>query len=62
MKSKKELQEIADKILKLETSISLGKNIESNQEKILNIMSSLSLEEMSFVDEIITKKIYNEKL
>ena len=62
MKSEKELQEIADKILKLETSISLGKNIESNQEKILNIMSSLSLEEMSFVDEIITKKIYNEKL
>ena len=62
MKSKKELQEIADKILKLETSISLGKNIESNQEKILNIMSSLSLEEMSFVDETITKKIYNEKL
>jgi len=47
---------LSEKIVALEKEMRLGKNVQENQDKIENIMSTLSIEEMLQVDDYITKK------
>lgn len=55
-KQNKHLKIAAQKIMKAEKELLLGKNIKENQQKIEDIMSSLSVEDMLQIDEYITKK------
>ncbi len=52
----KEIKRIAKKIIALEKELKLGKNVKSNEQKIEEIMKSLSLEEMLELDQIICQK------
>lgn len=52
----KRIKRIAQKIVNLEKELQLGKNVKENQQKIEDIMSSLSVEDMLQIDEYITKK------
>ena len=52
----KRIKRIAQKIVNLEEELQLGKKVKENQQKIEDIMSSLSVEDMLQIDEYITKK------
>ena len=56
MKKIDELKKIAKQIFEYENLLSKDKNNKSLQEKIENIIMSLSLEDMLFLDEIIQNK------
>lgn len=56
MKKIDELKKIAKQVFEYETLLSKDKNNKSLQEKIENIIMSLSLEDMLFLDEIIQDK------
>ena len=47
---------LANKIAQIEEQIALGNNVQENQNKIQNIIDSLTLEEILQVDEYITRK------
>jgi TATA-box binding protein (TBP) (component of TFIID and TFIIIB) len=55
-KQDKRIKNIANKIANLEKEILLGKSVQENQQKIENIVSTLSLEDMLEIDEYILKK------
>jgi TATA-box binding protein (TBP) (component of TFIID and TFIIIB) len=55
-KQDKRIKNIANKIANLEKEMLLGKNIQENQQKIENIVSTLSFEDMLEIDEYILKK------
>lgn len=55
-KQNKKIRILAKKITDLENEMRLGKNIKENENKIYNIMSSLSLEDMLLLDEYIRRK------
>lgn len=57
MKSKKDLEFLAEKIIEAEKKIKLGENKKENQERIKNIAFSLSPIELLDLDEIIMSKI-----
>ena len=42
-------------IIELEQQIRLGKNVQSNQQKIQGIMSTLSMEDILFIDDYIRR-------
>ena len=50
---KKEIKNIAEKIMALELDIELGKNVKSAEQKIVDIMSTLSVFDAFDVDEYI---------
>lgn len=50
------IKKLALEIVDLENKIQLGKNIQENQQKIENIMCTLSLEDMLLIDDYITEK------
>lgn len=52
-KREKELKKIAQQIINLEYRLSLDKNDKSAQNKIQEIMSALSMEEMLMIDDYI---------
>lgn len=52
-KREKELKKIAQRIINLEEQIRLGKDVKSAQNKIQEIMSALSTEEMLIIDDYI---------
>lgn len=58
MKNKvdKHIKILAQKIVEAEKEILLGKNVQKNQQKIENIVSSLSFEDMMIMDEFIYEK------
>ncbi len=56
MKKIDELKKIAKQVFEYENLLSKDKNNKSLQEKIENIIMSLSLEDMLFLDEIIQDK------
>jgi len=47
---------VAQKIVKAEKEILLGENVQENQQKIENIMSSLSFEDVLLLDDYIQRK------
>ena len=53
----KRIRILSQKIYKLEQEISQGKNVKTNQEKIENIMSTLSFAEVIELDNYIHKKL-----
>lgn len=52
-KKEKELKKIAQRIINLEEQMRLGKDVKSAQNKIQEIMSALSTEEMLMIDDYI---------
>lgn len=52
-KSDKSIKVLAEKIVKLEKEIRLGKNVQENQQEIENIMASLPLESIVLIDDFI---------
>ena len=52
-KQNKHLKIAAQKIVKAEKELLLGKNVQENQQKIENIMSSLSFEDVLLLDDYI---------
>lgn len=52
----KEIKCLSEQIVALEKEMRLGKNVKENQDKIENIMSTLSIEEMLQIDDYIIKK------
>lgn len=50
---KKEIKNIAEKVMALELDIELGKNVKSAEQKIVDIMSTLSFFDTFDVDEYI---------
>ena len=52
----KRIKILAQKIVKAETEMRLGKDVQENQRKIENIVSSLSFEDMIAVDDYIYRK------
>lgn len=54
--NKKEKRKIAEKIVKLENQLNLGKDCQSAMEEIQKIVNTLSLEDMLEIDEYITVK------
>ena len=56
MKNKDELKEIAKQVLEYEILLDKDKNNKFVQEKIENIIMSLSLKEITLLDEIIQNK------
>lgn len=50
---KKEIKNIAEKIMALELDIELGRNVKSAEQKIVDIMSTLSFFDTFDVDEYI---------
>ena len=52
-KKEKELKKIAQHIINLEEQMRLGKDVKSAQNKIQEIMSALSTEEMLMIDDYI---------
>ena len=55
-KRNKHIKILAQKIVDLESEIRLGKDVQENQKKIENIVSSLSFEDMIRIDDYIFKK------
>ena len=55
-KQKQRIKILAQKIADLESEIRLGENVQENQKKIENIVSSLSFEDMIRIDDYIFKK------
>lgn len=55
-KQNKHLKIAAQKIAKAEKELLLGKNVQENQQKIENIMSSLSFEDVLLLDDYIQRK------
>lgn len=55
-KRNKRIKILSSKIVKAEQEIREGKNVKINEDKIKNIMGSLSLEEMLELDEYIHRK------
>ena len=55
-KQNKHLKIAAQKIVKVEKELLLGKNVQENQQKIENIMSSLSFEDVLLLDDYIQRK------
>lgn len=55
-KKNKRIKILSQKIVNLENKIQLGNNVKENEDKINNIMSTLSLEDLLEIDEYITKK------
>ncbi len=55
-KRNKRIKILANKIAQIEEQIALGNNVQENQNKIQNIIDSLTLEEILQVDEYITRK------
>lgn len=53
---KQHIKILAEKIVKAEKELQLGKNVKENQRKIEDIMSSLSLEEAIRLDIYISDK------
>lgn len=47
---------VAQKIVKAEKELFLGKNVQENQQKIEKIMSSLSFEDVLLLDDYIQRK------
>lgn len=56
MQRNKKLERVANKIIKLERKISLGKNVQETEFEIQKIMDSLTIEDMMFIDDYIMKK------
>lgn len=56
MRDKKELKNLAKKIIKLEKECQLGHNTEHNMDKMMCLMADLSLEELSYIDNYILNK------
>lgn len=56
-KNEKQLRRIAKEIIFLEKELRLGKNVKENQDKIENIMSALSFEEVLYLDAYIQENI-----
>jgi hypothetical protein len=52
----KRIKIIANKIVALEKQLQLGENVKEVQQKIEDIMSSLSVEDVLLVDDYIMKK------
>ena len=57
-KRNKRIKILGQKIAKAESDIRLGKNVKENQQKIENIMSGLSIEDMIAIDDYIYFKKY----
>lgn len=55
-KRNKHIKILAQKIVDLESEMRLGKNVQENQKKIENIISSLSFEDIIEVDNYIIDK------
>ena len=55
-KQNKHLKIATQKIVKAEKELLLGKNVQENQQKIENIMSSLSFEDVLLLDDYIQRK------
>ena len=53
----KKIKKIAEQIVELEKNIELGKDVQSSQQKIENIILSLSFEDVLKLDDYIFKKI-----
>lgn len=56
MQRNKKLERAANKIMKLERKISLGKDVQEAESEIQKITDSLTLEDMMFIDDYIMKK------
>ena len=54
--NRKERQEIARKIAKLDTECEKGNNISENKEKMEKLVSDCSIEDLLRIDEMIMKK------
>ena len=52
----KRIKILAQKIVKAEQEMHLGKDVQENKQKIENIVSSLSFEDMIAVDDYIYRK------
>lgn len=52
----KRIKILAQKIVKAEQEMRLGKDVQENKQKIENIVSSLSFEDMIAVDDYIYRK------
>jgi hypothetical protein len=52
----KKIKKIAEQIVELEKNIELGKDVQSSQQKIENIILSLSFKEVLELDDYIFKK------
>jgi hypothetical protein len=52
----KKIKKIAEQIVELEKNIELGKDVQSSQQKIENIILSLSFEDVLKLDDYIFKK------
>lgn len=57
-KRNKRIKILAQKIAKAESDMRLGKNVKENQQKIEDIMSNLSVEDMIAIDDYIHSKKY----
>lgn len=57
----KRIIRLAQQIAEIENNIQMDKNVQENEQKIQNIVSSLSLEEMIAIDNYIFKKRYLNK-
>lgn len=55
-KQNKYIKIAAQKIVKAEKELLLGENVQENQQKIENIMSSLSFEDVLLLDDYIQRK------
>ena len=58
MKAQKRLEKIARRILNLQLEINKGRNVEENEEEIQRLSEDLSMEDMLWIDEYITEKLY----
>lgn len=59
MKDEKRLKKIADKIINLEINIRKNRNAEECEEEIQRLSRNLSVEEMMFIDDYISEKMYH---
>lgn len=59
MKDEKRLRKIADKIINLEINIRKNRNAEECEEEIQRLSRNLSVEEMMFIDDYISEKMYH---
>ena len=55
-KQNKDIKILAQKIVKAEQEIRLGKNVQENQQKIEDIVSSISVDDMMAIDDYIYRK------
>ena len=59
MKDEKRLRKIADKIINLEINIRKNRNAEECEEEIQRLSRNLSVEEMMFIADYISEKMYH---